>query len=582
MKTVLFCAVVLFVATCLVSVSLADDWQEWRGVNRDGISVETNWLTNWPPAEVWSSNIGTGCASVAVYDGRLYAAGNSGDKSEHVVYCFNAYTGDLYWTNAFSLNAAKNYGPMATPTVSGGEVYFYSQDNQLAIYDRLTGQQEWLVVVADDIALDGLPTDGAASSPLVFGNKVIFNHGKYGTALDKDLPTMVLWGNDTSVQGGFNSPVPCIIEGDEMVVMVNHEGDVNFMLLDSAADGTPVISHSLGTTPGNVNADVIVDTSGATPLVILVGTGVAMYDIVYNPILKEGALEEERTFSYLESIEARYANPVRADGHIYGSCFLWPSPNEWSITCFRAEAGGTGTQWSRSLSSEGLDIVYQSRPDIQMFAVDGRVVMMNADGKVNIMKAQTSSYNDEGRSWIQPFDNPDLTELGGEYAAPVVANGLMYCRSQGGELVCLKVGTGEPPNNDGDSLPDDWEQKHFQSRNSCDPSGHGDSDMQTNKDEYLAGTDPTNSASYFGTDIRLEDGKLIVSCDGIEASGPGYDGLGLARYYTLFECDDLVNKTWSADPAYSNVVFTGGNRRVVYTNAAPSTAGYYRFKAELK
>ncbi len=38
---------------------------------------------------------------------------------------------------------------------------------------------------------------------------------------------------------------------------------------------------------------------------------------------------------------------------------------------------------------------------------------------------------------------------------------------------------------------------HFLEGTNAQPNAHGDSDIQSNLEEYIAGTDPTNSASFF-------------------------------------------------------------------------------------
>ena len=54
-----------------------------------------------------------------------------------------------------------------------------------------------------------------------------------------------------------------------------------------------------------------------------------------------------------------------------------------------------------------------------------------------------------------------------------------------------------PNDMDGDGLPDSWEAFYFGSYTNCAPFGHGDSDNYDNESEYIAGTDPTDSSSYF-------------------------------------------------------------------------------------
>src|SRR5437870_227186 len=62
--------------------ALADDWPHWRGPNRDGISTEPGFSTDWPkegPKQLWKAEIGAGFSSVSISSGRLFALGNSNE-----------------------------------------------------------------------------------------------------------------------------------------------------------------------------------------------------------------------------------------------------------------------------------------------------------------------------------------------------------------------------------------------------------------------------------------------------------------------------------------------------------------------
>jgi len=63
-------ALVLFLCAATI---LADDWPQFRGPNRDGISRETGFKTKWPaegPARLWQANVGAGWSSISVAAGR--------------------------------------------------------------------------------------------------------------------------------------------------------------------------------------------------------------------------------------------------------------------------------------------------------------------------------------------------------------------------------------------------------------------------------------------------------------------------------------------------------------------------------
>lgn len=74
-------------------------WPQWRGPNRDGVSLETGLLKEWPaegPPVAWEvNNVGVGFSSVAVADGRIFTQGDL-QGVEHVI-ALNAKDGSRLW-----------------------------------------------------------------------------------------------------------------------------------------------------------------------------------------------------------------------------------------------------------------------------------------------------------------------------------------------------------------------------------------------------------------------------------------------------------------------------------------------------
>jgi outer membrane protein assembly factor BamB len=74
------------------------DWPQYRGPNRDGISAEKGWSTNWGtdgPKVLWKKALGNGYSSFSVVGGKVYTMGSVGGKD--VVYCLSADTGEEVW-----------------------------------------------------------------------------------------------------------------------------------------------------------------------------------------------------------------------------------------------------------------------------------------------------------------------------------------------------------------------------------------------------------------------------------------------------------------------------------------------------
>src|SRR5262245_54637473 len=98
----------------------ADDWPQWRGPQRNGISAETGWADRWPtdgPKVAWKAKVGLGLSSVVVAGGRLFTMGHADEHD--TVFCFDASTGRELWKYSYPAELGDNFfegGTTGTPT----------------------------------------------------------------------------------------------------------------------------------------------------------------------------------------------------------------------------------------------------------------------------------------------------------------------------------------------------------------------------------------------------------------------------------------------------------------------------------
>src|SRR6185503_16771553 len=106
-----------------VSNRALDDWPQWRGPNRDGVSAERGLLKDWPaggPPLVWKTGgAGEGYSSFSTANGRLFTLGARGG-TEYVI-AFDAATGKRLWESEHGQRFSNDRGdgPRATPTIEG-------------------------------------------------------------------------------------------------------------------------------------------------------------------------------------------------------------------------------------------------------------------------------------------------------------------------------------------------------------------------------------------------------------------------------------------------------------------------------
>jgi hypothetical protein len=77
------------------------------------------------------------------------------------------------------------------------------------------------------------------------------------------------------------------------------------------------------------------------------------------------------------------------------------------------------------------------------------------------------------------------------------ADGASANLPDGAEVTPGRPNYPDPYDRDGDRIADAWEQIHFGGPTNANPNADSDSDGFNDRDEFWAGTDPTNDASYF-------------------------------------------------------------------------------------
>src|SRR5690242_11873064 len=114
--------VLAFAFTCR-----ADDYPQWRGPHRDGISNEKGLLKQWPkegPKLLWKvTNAGSGYSTPAVVGDRLYLLGNEGLEKEFVA-ALAVADGKQVWLTALGKVGRPKQSPnypaaRSTPTIDG-------------------------------------------------------------------------------------------------------------------------------------------------------------------------------------------------------------------------------------------------------------------------------------------------------------------------------------------------------------------------------------------------------------------------------------------------------------------------------
>ncbi|MGI9243736.1 MAG: PQQ-binding-like beta-propeller repeat protein [Verrucomicrobiales bacterium] len=400
---------VTLLAIQFLQTAHADDWPQWRGPDRDGISKEGGLLAEWPesgPPLAWrGKGLGTGFSSIAVANGKLYTLGDLEDGSYAIA--LSEKDGSPLWkTKIGEAGGHRKYpGTRSTPTVDNGQVFVLNQHSDLACLDASSGKLLWRKNLVSEFGGKMMSGWKYSESPLVDGDRVVCTPGgKDGTllAVDRNNGAKLWQTSDWTDPAGYSSVVIATIHGTKQYVQLTGasvagvEPSSGKVLWQAKRAGkTAVIPTPI------IDGDLVFVTSG--------------YGIGCNGfrVSKDGdAWSAEEIYANKE-IANHHGGVVLVDGHVYGA---------------------TGSTF-RCVELESGDGVFNERSagkGSTLYA-DGRFILRSENGPVALMEASP-----EGMREISRFDQPDRSKHRA-WPHPVIANGKLYLRDQG-LLLCYDVG----------------------------------------------------------------------------------------------------------------------------------------------
>ncbi len=373
---------------------LGADWPHWRGPDYNGISSETDWDARGlsdSTRPVWTASVGIGFSAVSVADGKAVTMGNV-DKTTDVVFCFDAESGRAIWTYRYEEPLTPNLyegGPNATPTIHEGRVYTISKTGKLFCLDLENGKVIWQGETEAK-----KPEWGFAGSPLIDGDRVFYNVGDHGLALEKDTGETV-WQSGRG-ESGYATAVPFVLEEQKQLALFGK----NQLLSVNPADGTVLWSYPWKTS-WNVNA--------SDPLVhgreILITSG-------YNhgaALLRVVEGRPQRIWEN-KNMRSQLSGPVLIDGYLYGI-------DENQLVCLDWTTGQQ--KWAEKAVGKG-----------SLMAAGDRLIVLSERGRLIFAQARPEAFTEISSAQI----------LNGRcWTMPVLANGRIYARNARGDLVCVDV-----------------------------------------------------------------------------------------------------------------------------------------------
>lgn len=391
--------------------SMATDWPQFLGPNRNGSISQSNLAAAWPkegPPIVWQHKAGEGFAGPVVSNGKVILFHRADGKE--VVECLDAKTGKELWRGDYPARYRDDFGfeegPRATPAIAGERVFTFGANGDFTAWDLAKGTKLWSIDTRAQFKT-GKGFFGIACSPLVEGNAVILNiGGKDGAGIVAfDVASgKVLW-QVTDDEASYASPVAATLGGKRRVLVVTREA---LVALD-AMDGKLVFRHPW-------RPPMHASVSAATPLVIddtifisaSYGAGASLLRF------KDGA--PEVLWSKDEVLSAHYATAVLHDGFLYG--FDGRQEQGCELRCVELKTGKV--RWSESGLKAGT-----------VTLANDQLLVLTERGELIQAPASPTAFKPVQRAQILPFT---------VRAHPALADGFLHARSKD-KLVCIDLRT---------------------------------------------------------------------------------------------------------------------------------------------
>jgi outer membrane protein assembly factor BamB len=386
----------------------AQDWAQWRGANRDGVSKEAGLNLDWAtskPALTWVyRQAGAGFSAPVIVGTTLYGQGAAGGSD--FAFAIDTQTGNQKWKQNLGKQSVleRGDGPRGSVTVDGDKLYLVRGDGQIHCLSAADGKMIWQKDFKDDFGGKMMSQWGYSESPLIDGNLVVCTPGgSQGTlvALDKNTGALVWACKEWTDDAGYSSPIIAEVGGIRQYIQQSAKGVAGVAAKDgkllwkinNAAYRTAVI-------PTPIFSDNMVYVTN--------GYNGGCMGIMLS---KEGeGIKAENVYAN-RNMDNQHGGVVLINGKLYG----YTETQYWVCQDFK-----TG------------EIVWRERPDGvrkgSVIAVNDRLLCFDMqNGTLAVAAASPDGWKEFGRMTI-----PERTKISTQdnqlWTHPVVANGKLYLR----------------------------------------------------------------------------------------------------------------------------------------------------------
>ena len=394
----------LCVLTIIASSAVAaeSDWPGWLGPNRDGKSLDTGLLKQWPaegPKLLWKvDGIGVGFSSVAVTGGKVYI---TGDRDGKLTISAFDLGGKPLWNADHGQSRGGPDGSRSTPVIDDGSLYLLNGNGMIGCFDAKSGQQKWSQKAQEFGGAAG--GWGYAESVLIYKNMAVFKPGGKNciVALDKTNGE-TLW-KSTGFDAGpeYGSCIAVTFQDRPMIVTGTKRG----IFAVDANNGKMLWSNDFSA--GNIaNCPTPAYADGH----VFWANGYGRGGICLKLNGQDGEISADVAWTSRDMV-CHHGGYVIHEGHIYGN-----HGGGWS--CLELKTGEK--KWNERAVGKG-----------SLCFADGMLYLFSESGG----RAALAACSPEG---LQLAGQIEVEGSGPSWAHPVVVGGRLYLRYHE-NLYCFDV-----------------------------------------------------------------------------------------------------------------------------------------------
>jgi outer membrane protein assembly factor BamB len=382
--------IILFAVMSLQNLQ-SQDWNQWRGANRDGASPSFKQPKVFPDElkKVWSVEVGVGHSSPVVSGEKVFQFSRVGDQE--VVAAYGRESGKLIWKDAYDTPYTMNpaaishgKGPKSTPLVANGKLYTFGISGILSCYNASTGKVLWRNDFRKKFPVQS-PDFGTAMSPMIEKGMLIIHAGgpDNGALLALDAET----GNEKWSWSGdgpaYASPIAVDLNGTRQLVTQSQKNIIGV----AAANGELL---------WKIPFETDYAQNSVTPVIykdLLIFSGIDKGAFAIR-ITKEGGSWNPQTVWKNEKAAMYLSSPVLNGDYLYGMTHF----RKGQFFCLDARTGET--KWT-SVGAEGENAAIVSAGSVIFFLDNNAdLTIVNAtEKKYEVLKKYTVA---KSPTWAEP------------------------------------------------------------------------------------------------------------------------------------------------------------------------------------